>query len=46
MKITKYRLKKAWKCYTLNRKEGGSFIMSLKLALWWFEPKYHFMAEE
>jgi hypothetical protein len=42
MKINKYRIKKAWVCYTSGRENGRNIYWSIRLALWWFSSGFNF----
>lgn len=42
MKITRYRIKKAYECYIHGRESRGSRYWSFRLALWWFSSGFKF----
>jgi hypothetical protein len=46
MKINRYRIKKAYQCYTSYVKRGGSSYWSFRLALWWFSSGFEFEGDK
>lgn len=42
MKITRYRIKKAYECFKSSVKNGGHPWWSFRLALWWFSSGFKF----
>lgn len=45
MKITPYRIRKAYECYVNGRKNGRNVYWSFRLALWWFSSGFTFEAD-
>jgi hypothetical protein len=45
MKISRYRIKKAYECYANGRKHGRNVYWSIRCALWWFSSGFKFEAE-
>ena len=46
MKITKFRIRKAIECYKNGRQQGRNIFVAIRLALWWFEPKFNFVEDK
>ena len=42
MKITRYRIVKAYDCYTAGRENGRNIYWAVRLALWWFSSGFNF----
>ena len=46
MKITRFHIRKAIECYKNGRQQGRNILVAIRLALWWFEPKFKFVEDK
>ena len=46
MKITRFRIKKAYICFVAGINQGRSIYWSFRLSMWWFRSGYKFRDEE